>query len=445
MSFIEKLKNLKISKKNPNEHISDHTKRNNNQKKQKLMLSILNNIFVAILSAIFITSIIISAPMVEKVLPMISYNFNIENLEKRETYKLTSTQTDISILQKDIDLIKTKLNALGYKNITVSEIVEKTITSDSQEIELTNTPVTSKAFEFSISVQSTYDLSYASRAIVDKSDFKIMLPKDGIDPSNQEDQLAGILPENYNETSFTKESFRNIEIKELKDSSGSYSFFIVPKAFPKNAMELNKFLTENNGKYVGINLGEYVMPKLLQGEQANSLFIFIAQDEKEANFYKVMLNSKRVESQITLAETVKEAPAVFEINAFYGFGLIILMGMIFTIFVYFLKGRSQKATVQYFLTYFLTISILSSIAKVMDLNVLIWTIPIAALIFGFVLYINKYIMTFGTIVIFAIFGYFVLGMENSIILQTLYLLLAGLFMNYIVEIYIIKLKTLLIK
>lgn len=437
MSLLEKLKNIRIKKSESKSDYQPTNKKSKPNKNSQLLKSLLENIFIASLSAIFLTSLVISAPMVEKVLPMIQYNFNTTSSEKRQTYKLTTNQSDLEIIKKDLELIKSKLSALGYKNVEISEINE--IKNDGEIAEDT------EKFELSISVQSLYDLSYASRAILDKSEFKIMLPKEGIDPSNEEDQLNGILPENYSDTDFGRSSFRNIDIKELKDSSGSYSYFIVPKAFPKDALKLNDFLTSNNGKYIGINLGEYVMPKLIQGEQANSLFIYISQDEKEADFYRTMFNSEKVNSEFKLAETIDEKPFAYEINIYYIFGSIILIGAMFSLLKFFLSRQNKRLTLQFFLTYFLTIALFSSYAKVTDMQFVLWTLPLATLVFGIVIYINRYMFTFGVLIVLAIFGYFIIGLENSFILQSAYLVLAGLFTNYLLEIYINKLKLLLIK
>jgi hypothetical protein len=416
MAFFQKFKSKSNSKSS-----SNYRKSNN---------ALIKIILLAVFSAILVSSIVIAAPKVETLIPSINYDLITTSPEIKRSYDFSATDTNIEKVKSDIKVIETKLHKLGYFNVEVSNISEENI----EEVQ---------TFKFNIKVQTSKDISYVDRIMSDRSSISFMTVKDGFDPSKTDNQIDAYLVDNYNSTQFNNSYFRNIQVQKLKDSSDEYSYFAMLKAYPRETKELDTFLKENNGKYIGINFGNYVVPRQIEGEQLKSLFLFLTKDDTEAKYYLTVLNSGVIQSNLEMVSQADETPKLLDFNMYILMGFLTSVAVLFAVVVYLRSRKDTLEAIKYLGGFLFTITIFISIYKIGGLQFAMWSFPISGVILAIVLYLKNAYVTLTYITILAIFGWLVVGIDNLLVTQSFFVITLGIIVSYMFEIYLNNLRKVL--
>ena len=230
----------------------------------KYLLSVL-------ISSIILALVLISLPLTERVTSSATYDLtNKSKLYWSKEYTLEiDTATSIGA-QKEIDEIKSilqkRLRRIGVEESSIYSYEAENITY------------------LNLSVQTSKEKELVESLIKSPFIVNIVTRKADIDFENPEDPIAPYLAENYESTEFTRNSFRNIYVTQLKNSANEYSYFALFKTWPWDSNWKN-FLEENSGQTVGVSIDDFVTPVQIPTDQ--SLFA-VSVAATEADYAKVV-------------------------------------------------------------------------------------------------------------------------------------------------------------
>ncbi|HBB64562.1 hypothetical protein A3K02_01630 [candidate division WS6 bacterium RIFOXYD1_FULL_33_8] len=240
----------------------------------------LSYILLILLSSAILALILISLPLTERVSSSSTYDLvNKNSLYWAKEYVL-ELDTSKSI-RKDDDIEGIK--SIIYKRLSKYG-VEKTSMYAYEE--------DSKDY-LKVSVQTS-----KSRENIDylvKSPFlvNIVTRKADVDYENADDPLAPYLDSNYDKTEFTRETFRNVYITQLKNSGNTYSYFALFKTWPWSG-EWETFLKDNTGQTVGVSIDGFVTPVQIPADQSNLFPVPVSATEKDQAFIISLLYNSGV-------------------------------------------------------------------------------------------------------------------------------------------------------
>lgn len=275
-----------------------------------------------LISSIILALILIALPLSERVTSLASYDLTTKNrLYWAKEYTLQLTTENNPKIDQDIE----KTKSILQKRLRTFGVEQSSIRSYEKEGE----------HFLDVSVQTS-----KSKELVDalvKSPFivNILTRKDDVNYEDTENPLIPYLAENYNTTEFTRETFRNVYVTQLKNSAGEYSYFALFKTWTWEK-DWDTFLNDYSGQTVGVSIDGFVTPVQVSADQ-NIFAVSVSSAEKEsADVTSILYNSGILPlsySTVTEEETVVESPEIDYIKLTAGILVAILAIYIYLLFI----------------------------------------------------------------------------------------------------------------
>lgn len=335
---------------------------------------------LSLITTIMLASALIAMPYTEKISSKLQYDLNLkENSYKarRYTVELDLTNEDPDKVEQKIvrtkDIIMKRLLDYGVESVSITE-ANDTDPSDDITAEVSNEgiPVETTGLQddtsgdkeqkryLDIQVDTSKDIDIISQIIRSRSFIRIVTPKEDVDFNNPDDQIAQYLPDNYNDTKFTRYSFRNIAIKELPTSTGGTAYFGIYKVNPTDKGDFLDLLDKYAGQRIGIEIDGFVSPTLVpsqfdRGAQTNrsvnpEFAPVVGQNRSEAQIADILLNSGVIPLQYSVTDEVDLASSVIKPD--YPTALFaILAGVIATIGFIGFRNRKRAGGNSYLLPF----------------------------------------------------------------------------------------------
>lgn len=249
--------------------------------KLKLKKININGVFKYLLSvlisSLILALVLISLPLTERVTSSSTYDLvNKKDFYWSKEYKLQLNTTESIRVDGDIDKVKSiiqkRLRKIGVEESSINLSKER----DTNFLDLT--------------VQTSKDIEVVESLIKTPFIVNIVTRKTDIDFDNPEDVIAPYLLENYDTTQFTRTSFRNVYITQLKNSNNEYSYFALFKTWPWGS-EWKTFLEDNTGQIVGVALDEFVTPVQIPADKSLFAVPVSSTEEKYAQAISILYNS----------------------------------------------------------------------------------------------------------------------------------------------------------
>ncbi len=323
--------------------------------------SLLNYVFVILISSGFIASILIALPLTETFLNKTPYNlYTKDHLYWAKEYTLEIESENPKEIENVRNIIFKRLDRFEVEDISIIKIEKglkvKVVTSKEKEV--------------------------VEELIKNRFYSQIVTRKDDVDFENEEDQYAYLLASNYNATDWDREDFRNVYLTELKASSGEYSYFAIFKLWPNKLKEFNKFFGEYKEKYIGVSIDGLVTPYFISEQETENIFaIPISTDDKtQIKAISILYNSGVINSTFTVSSE-NDIPVVNpEIN-YIAISILIFVGLVLTYgYLLISKNAPKETLLKSFLTTVLTMSIYLTILKLSQLPVDLFILPIEAIL-----------------------------------------------------------------
>lgn len=288
-----------------------------------------NYIINIIISSVIVALVLISLPLTEKFTYSASYDLvnkgsmywskeYILEIDKQESKNIKAETEEIrSVIQK-------RLRKVGVEqsNVVVYE------QDDKQYIR--------------VEVQTSKEKDVVENLIKSPFMINIVTRKDDVNYEDEENPLTPYLEESYNKTDFTRDSFRNVYITNLKNSAGEYSYFGIYKTWPWQR-EWNTFMEENAGQVVGVSIDGFVTPVQINAGDATFASSVSVSEEKYAKLMDILYNSGVVPltySVITEEDTVVDIAEIDYIKLTQG----ILAAILFIYLYLLVVEKTEKRT-----------------------------------------------------------------------------------------------------
>ncbi len=250
---------------------------------------ILNYLFVILLTSFILVTILISLPLTERVSSQVTYDLKT----KSELYwaKDYTLQLDIwdrtdkeKILDRTTSTLYQRLSKYGVEKVDMY-----TFTQNEMEY-------------IDIHVQSSLPQEYVDELIRSPFIVKVVTRDPEVDFEDPENPYAIYLGENYLDTQFTRDSFRNIYITKLKNSAKQYSYFALFKTWPWNS-QWKTFLEEYQGQEVGVSVDGFVTPVQIPTTKPIVFAAPISTEKKEeAKLINLLYNTRGISEPYTLID-----------------------------------------------------------------------------------------------------------------------------------------------
>ena len=336
-------------------------------------------IIVTLISALLISTLFFALPKTEVLVPFTEERFDLNT--KSEDYWKQEIILELNIepkhkafIQERVnegkDVIYKRLQKIGVEEIQIvdyepsEEELENQINLEEEENLL-------KRY-IKVIVQTTKDEQLVNRLITSTGRVKIMLPGPELEDlgQEQEDQFQLYMPENYEETKWNRDAFRNIHINDLIASEGQRSYFGIFKPKFGNRGEFRKFIRENENETIGVLMDSFVIPIQISPEMAEVFAIGLGPDSREAEIQNIILNTGVVPAtNISVLTSQEKQTEIYEIDHIQ---VILAISISIVSIIYFLYQREKEEKekiLQYAFSLLLIFSISLTILK-------IWQIPI---------------------------------------------------------------------
>jgi preprotein translocase subunit SecD len=398
--------------------------------KLKLNLNIkplLNYVLIIGISSLFIAAIFVALPFTEKYISKASYNLNTKSNDYWSgEYILTPTATDSKTIDETRDIIYKRLKGFGVEEASVSK--------DGNNIDVVVTTSKSK------------DL--VAELISDRFDISIVTRKSDVNFDDTANPYAYILASNYDSTEWTRESFRDVYITQLKTTSNSYAYFAIFKLWPNKVENFNSFLTKYNGQYIGVSIDGFVTPYSVDDTNKTFAVAVSTSDAQELKALSLLYNSGVIKTDYTLASQQVLTPNIPSVNYIQlTIGIFIAIVVLY-VCLFVTQPTSRKTLLKSMLATTLTISIYLSFLKIAQIPVDTFILPIEAILAiilirviaenkDSILCIEVMLLLVCTALIFLGNGYIAIVAQDMLILTVLAklcLLLSGWYINKVKKI-----------
>ncbi len=268
--------------------------------KQKSLNGLFRYLFLIIISAAILATVLIALPLTERLSSSVAYDLvNKKDLYWSKEYELQLETEDSKEIQKDIE----KTKSIIQKRLRLFGVEESSISNYEQD----------GIHSIRVSVQTSKSTDIVDTLIKSPFLLTIVTRKDDFNYEDQEDFLAPYLEENYNKTAFTRDEFRNIHITKLKNSSNEYSYFALFKTWPgKNEWE--KFVQDNAGETVGTSIDGFVTPVQIPTDQSLFAASVSAQDKEQAYMINILYNSGVIPLNYNTTNEISKTPDIAQTN-----------------------------------------------------------------------------------------------------------------------------------
>ncbi len=372
--------------------------------------SLLNYIFVILISSVFVATILIALPLTEKYLNNTPYNLSTKDSSYwSKEYILKIDSEEQKDIQKTRDVLFRRLRKFGTEQMSVTQ----------------------KGDDIMVTITTSKDKDLTEQLIKNRFAVEIVTRKDDVNYEDPEDPYAYLLATNYNTTDWDRDDFRNVYITKLQNSTGSKSYFAIFKLWPTKSVEFNKFLTQYEGQTVGVSTDGFVSPVQVP-TGTNKLFAppVSTEDLQEINVIDILYNSGSIPVNISLTSEKDMVPNIPQTD-YIMVSILIFAGLLISyIYLAISKNASTSVLIKSLLATILTISIYLTILKLLQIPIDTFLLPIEAILTMIlirvisenkdsVVYID--IILFGVLVvlIFLGFGYISIVARNMILLLAL--------------------------
>jgi hypothetical protein len=238
-----------------------------------------NYIFLIILSSALLLTFLIALPLTEKLTKVTAFDLNVADNFWSKEYILELESDNPSNIQKTRNILFKRLNDYNVEEVSVYK--------DEQQI-------------LRVVVKTTQPQSNVDELIKNPYRYSIVTRKEDVDFESEENQLAPYLAENYNETQFNANTFRNIYITQLPSSSGQDAYFGIVKPWIYNGKAFKEFLTEYEGQTVGVNIDGFVTP--VQVNDSATFAIPLNIDMERLRILKILYNDGNIPTDYQVLE-----------------------------------------------------------------------------------------------------------------------------------------------
>jgi hypothetical protein len=230
-----------------------------------------NYVFLILLSSTVLLVFLIALPLTEKLTNVVAFDLNISDNYWSREYSLDLESEDPSDINKTKNILFKRLNDYGVEEVSIKE-----------EEDL-----------IKIVVKTTRPQTYVDELVRNPYIYSIVTRREDIDFDSEENQYAEYLGENYNDTQFSANSFRNIYVTKLTNSTGEKSYFGIAKPWPNQSSDFNKFLTDYAGEYIGVNIDGFVTPVYIQ-DQSTVFAIPLSIQEESIDAIDILYNDGNI-------------------------------------------------------------------------------------------------------------------------------------------------------
>lgn len=257
-------------------------------------------ILSVLISSIILALTLISLPLTERVTSSATYDLaNKSKLYWSKEYKLEIDTTKSIGTQVEIDQVKSilqkRLRRVGVEESSIHSYEEDSFTY------------------LNLTVQTAKEKDIVESLIKSPFIVNIVTRKVDIDFENPEDPIAPYLGENYESTEFSRTSFRNVYVTQLKNSANEYSYFALFKTWPWDS-KWKTFLEENAGQIVGVSIDDFVTPVQIPTDQ-NLFAVPVSTTEAEyAKVVSILYNSGHMPITYTVVSEKDLAIDIAEID-----------------------------------------------------------------------------------------------------------------------------------
>ena len=385
--------------------------------------SLLNYIFVILISSVFVATILIALPLTEKYLNNTPYNLNTKDSSYwSKEYLLSIDSKEQKDIQKTRDVLFKRLEKFGVEQMSVAQ----------------------KGNDIMVTITTSKEKDLTEQLIKNRFAVEIVTRKDDVNYEDPENPYAYLLATNYNSTDWNRDDFRNIYITKLKNSAGTESYFAIFKLWPAKSVEFNKFLTQYEGQTVGVSTDGFVSPVQVPAGP-NKLFAppVSTEDPQEINIIDILYNSGSIPTNISLTSEKDMIPNIPQTN-YIMVSVLIFAGLLISyIYLFISKNASKPVLIKSFLATILTISTYLTILKLLQIPVDTFLLPIEAILTMVLIRViseNKDSVVYVDIILFGVlvvltflgFGYISIVARDTIFLlaiSKITLLLSGWYIN----------------
>ncbi|MFA5623145.1 MAG: hypothetical protein WC981_02855 [Candidatus Dojkabacteria bacterium] len=330
---------------------------------------ILNYFFVIVLTSFILVAILISLPLTERVSSQVTYDLKT----KSELYWAKDYTLQLDIWDRvDKEKILDRTTSTLYRRLSrygVEKIDMYTFTQDKMEY-------------INIHVQSSMPQEYVDELIRSPFIIKIVVRNPDIDFEDPENPYAVYLAENYLDTEFTRDSFRNIYITKLKNSANEYSYFALFKTWPWES-QWKVFLEDYQGQEVGVSVDGFVTPVQIPTTKPIVFALPISTEKKEeAKLISLLYNTDSIPEPYTLIDEQQVPIENVEGDYIKILEGVLLATIVIYAYLFLIDKTSKKILILSALSTIITISLWVSYLKIMSIptDIFLLTIEILAMI-----------------------------------------------------------------
>ncbi len=330
---------------------------------------ILNYFFVIVLTSLILVTILISLPLTERVSSQVTYDLKT----KSELYWAKDYTLQLDIWDRvDKEKILDRTTSTLYRRLSrygVEKIDMYTFTQDKMEY-------------INIHVQSSMPQEYVDELIRSPFIIKIVVRNPDIDFEDPENPYAVYLAENYLDTEFTRDSFRNIYITKLKNSANEYSYFALFKTWPWES-QWKVFLEDYQGQEVGVSVDGFVTPVQIPTTKPIVFALPISTEKKEeAKLISLLYNTDSIPEPYTLIDEQQVPIENIEGDYIKILEGVLLATIVIYAYLFLIDKTSKKILILSALSTIITISLWVSYLKIISIptDIFLLTIEILAMI-----------------------------------------------------------------
>ena len=323
---------------------------------------------LSILTAIFITIFFISIPFTENYIAQYTYNLSLKSqLYSYERFKIELEDKGQS--DNYISIVKSRLTQAEIERFNIEK-------KDDESIE--------------VMTWSTKDQYMIQSLLSTDGSVAFMTLKEGIDLNDENNIIAAYIEDSYDKTGINRDYFRRIIVRQSPTSQGGLAYFLVFKPTIDKQDEIEAFITNNQGKQIGINIFGYVTPYQVNGPD---LVVGVGSDEKDKLLSSAIFNTKPIGTKITT--TSEETQSNVQPYSFFEFinnnysnltAAFALLTVLVAIILGVLNKNKYRVSLIMLFSTILTLSIWLAYLKITNSAVDLFTIIVC----GVVIIINNF-------------------------------------------------------
>jgi hypothetical protein len=339
-------------------------------------LNILTYLTIILLTSVILVAVLISLPLTERISTHVTYDLHTKNdLYWAREYTLDLDTTTQENRDSEIDGVKSvlfkRLSKLGVEKVTMS----------SYQVEDSDLLV--------VSVQSSLPQQHIDELVRNPFLLRVVTRDPDVDFEDEENFFAIYLEENYIETGFTREDFRNIHITKLRNAANEYSYFALFKTWPWDR-EWKEFLLDHAGEEIGVAIDAFVTPTQISPTDPTMFALPVSTLEKqEAELISILYNSGVVPVSYFVSDQQEIPIEVIEADYIRLIEGILLAIVIIYIYLLFIDRTPKQTLIISGLSTVITLSIWITYLKIANIPVDIFLLALQVIIMVGVLRITS--------------------------------------------------------